>query len=222
MPRRGSRFGCGAVSRRSSTTRLPSHGRGSPSPKVPARPRRPATRSREDSLSDCRADILSRVLSSASALAVALALTAASPKPSIDPTGTTSYSRESLLTGFGRDVRAMPSLDNLRMLAFGTGGSLLLHHADDNVANWASGHVPSAVTDVGDVLGSGWVQGGGAAVTFAVGVLSHSPKATAVGSDLIRGQIWNGIATRGLKVAVGRERPNGGDHSFPSGHTSAT
>lgn len=31
----------------------------------------------------------------------------------------------------------------------------------------------------------------------------------------------NLAVTYGLKYAVNRERPNGGDHSFPSGHTSA-
>ena len=32
----------------------------------------------------------------------------------------------------------------------------------------------------------------------------------------------NGIITRSLKYAVDRERPDGGQHSFPSGHSSAT
>lgn len=31
----------------------------------------------------------------------------------------------------------------------------------------------------------------------------------------------NFVVTHGLKRAINRERPNGGDHSFPSGHTSA-
>jgi membrane-associated phospholipid phosphatase len=44
---------------------------------------------------------------------------------------------------------------------------------------------------------------------------------THVGSDLVRAQVLNGLITKGLKLAIDRERPSGGRHAFPSGHTAA-
>ena len=44
----------------------------------------------------------------------------------------------------------------------------------------------------------------------------------ALGADLVDAQIVNGVLTQGIKAAVNRTRPNGSNHSFPSGHTSAT
>ena len=34
--------------------------------------------------------------------------------------------------------------------------------------------------------------------------------------------VANGVATYGLKYAINKQRPNGEDYSFPSGHTSVT
>ncbi len=39
--------------------------------------------------------------------------------------------------------------------------------------------------------------------------------------QLAEGALWTAVATHTLKFAINAERPNGGDHSFPSGHTSA-
>ncbi|USD66732.1 phosphatase PAP2 family protein [Vibrio sp. SCSIO 43136] len=39
--------------------------------------------------------------------------------------------------------------------------------------------------------------------------------------QLAEGALYTAIATHALKFTVNAERPNGGDHSFPSGHTSA-
>jgi membrane-associated phospholipid phosphatase len=72
------------------------------------------------------------------------------------------------------------------------------------------------------VLGDGWIQAGAAVGVYAAGELSHDERTTALGADLVRGQVLNGVLTQGLKVLVGRPRPGGGHHSsFPSGHTSA-
>ena len=39
--------------------------------------------------------------------------------------------------------------------------------------------------------------------------------------QLGEGALYTAAATHALKFAINAERPNGGDHSFPSGHTSA-
>jgi membrane-associated phospholipid phosphatase len=54
-----------------------------------------------------------------------------------------------------------------------------------------------------------------------VGLARRNPRVAHIGSDLIRGHVLNGVTTRALKLAVSRERPQGGGQSFPSGHSSA-
>ena len=71
------------------------------------------------------------------------------------------------------------------------------------------------------VLGHGLTQIGGSAALFAVGHFAHQPRLDSLGLELMRAQTITGALTQGLKVAVGRTRPDGGPRSFPSGHTSA-
>jgi hypothetical protein len=53
--------------------------------------------------------------------------------------------------------------------------------------------------------------------------MTDTPNAAHFGMDLLRAQIIAGALTKGLKYAVGRERPNHmGDPSFPSGHAAIT
>ena len=56
---------------------------------------------------------------------------------------------------------------------------------------------------------------------FTAGRLSHGTRFRAMTYDMLDAAIVNFAYTEVLKVAVGRERPNGQDNkSFPSGHTS--
>ena len=43
-----------------------------------------------------------------------------------------------------------------------------------------------------------------------------------LGSDLIRAQVLTRVVTQGIKLTVRRARPDGGNFSFPSGHSSGT
>jgi membrane-associated phospholipid phosphatase len=171
------------------------------------------------------------MLSSACALTVALVLQSAAP-PRAQLAQTTPPAAAStpapvdrpfqdLFSNLGRDVRALPTADNAFILGTGGGSAVVMRPLDDNISDWAAKQGPSGYSDFGDVAGNGWLQAGAAVGTYAIGVMSHSPKATHVGSDLIRGQFLTGIFTQALKVSVGRQRPGGGHHSFPSGHTSA-
>jgi len=127
-----------------------------------------------------------------------------------------------LLPNLARDLRALPSLESALTVAVGSAGTAAIHPSDDNLAAWAQRSGESSYTATGRVLGDGWTQAGAAVATYAIGRFAHNAEATHVGSDLVRAQLLNGLMTRGLKLAVDRNRPTGGGHAFPSGHTTAT
>jgi membrane-associated phospholipid phosphatase len=123
-----------------------------------------------------------------------------------------------------KDIRALPSRDSAWLATAGTAGGLIAGTQDERLSAWVTEQGPSnGYTSVGDVLGNGWVQVGGAFATYAGGLLTHSTASIHLGSDLIRAQALNGLLTRGLKLATQRARPTGDtSDSFPSGHTSGT
>jgi len=129
---------------------------------------------------------------------------------------------ERVLHNLVHDVRTLPSIETLAIMSAGAAGALLVHPYDERVAQWAATTEYSSYSPLGDVLGEGWVQAAAALGTYGIGRLTKDRKITHIGSDLIRAQLLNGIITRGLKYSVERTRPNGGQHSFPSGHSSAT
>lgn len=181
------------------------------------------------SLSPHDAAILTGVLTSAGALALALVLQGAAAAPAQTPapataTQTVAVDRPfpQLISNLGRDVRALPSANTALLAGIGGAAAVVVRPLDDDLSDWASRQDRLSSTRAGDIAGNGWVQGGVAVGTYALGVAMHSARATHVGSDLIRGQFLTGIITQVLKVGVHRARPGGGHHSFPSGHTSAS
>jgi membrane-associated phospholipid phosphatase len=126
-----------------------------------------------------------------------------------------------LIPNLGEDLRALPSATTLLIAAGGTAVAATLSSRDNEVADWMRKQPGSQWADIGEVLGDGWVQGAAALFTYGVGRLHGSPKVTHVGSDLVRAQVLNGILTKGMKLVIDRQRPDGGGHSFPSGHTAA-
>lgn len=160
------------------------------------------------------------MLSGAFLLTVAIALQppAARPTPAA-AADDRPFAR--LIQNLGHDLRALPSADTAIAIGVGGAGAIGVRSADGRLAAWAEQRGDSAYADLGDVLGNAWVESGAAVGVYVAGRVSHHPRAAHVGSDLVRGQILNGILTVGIKTAVRRERPNGGTESFPSGHTSA-
>ena len=128
-----------------------------------------------------------------------------------------------LLPNLGEDVRAMPTLENAGILAVGGVLSLVFkNNHDERLHTWVLEQTSdSSVASVGNVLGDGITQGAAAVAVWAIGRGTGSVRAESTGATLIRAQILNGLFTQGLKLAVDRTRPDGGSHSFPSGHTSA-
>lgn len=157
------------------------------------------------------------------ALTLALALQNPPPGPSIPQNiWTDDKPFERMVQNLGHDVRSLPRLETLAIVAVGAAGAAALHQVDDRVAALSVRSGRSSYSGLGETLGDGWFQAGAAVGTYAIGRLSHDAKTTHVGSDLVRAQILNGLITQGLKATVGRARPGGGAHSFPSGHSSAT
>jgi len=103
-------------------------------------------------------------------------------------------------------------------------GSLAVHPKDDEIA--ADIFAPTGGRHdffrAGATIGDGVEQGGFALGMYIIGRVSHSTRLTALGADLVDAQIVSGVITQTIKAAAQRTRPNGGNHSFPSGHTSAT
>jgi len=77
------------------------------------------------------------------------------------------------------------------------------------------------VFDAGDIAGRGTVQFGAAGAVYLIGRATHSQGTARLGTSLLEAQAVEGIVTEGLKYGVRRTRPDGGHHSFPSGHSSS-
>ena len=77
------------------------------------------------------------------------------------------------------------------------------------------------VLDAGNVYGEGRMVGGMCFASLAYGALADDARIAALGVDLTRSFLATGLVTGALKFSVNRQRPNGGEHSFPSGHTSS-
>ncbi len=107
----------------------------------------------------------------------------------------------------------------------GVGGALALAVSSKDLELTRSLTASAAgdrVFEAGDLLGEGWLMGGSALATYALGRIAGKPGVAHLGVDLVRAQALNGVLTFSLKVALQRTRPDGGRHSFPSGHASAT
>jgi membrane-associated phospholipid phosphatase len=110
-------------------------------------------------------------------------------------------------------------------VVLGAGGAFALAVRPHDVAltrDAVSWTTTEEVLDPGEVIGSGLMQVGGAFAVYTIGRLSHNPRFATVGAELVRAQLINGGITQGVKVAVGRRRPDSGSDSFPSGHASAS
>jgi membrane-associated phospholipid phosphatase len=75
------------------------------------------------------------------------------------------------------------------------------------------------VFDVVDFYGEGWVPGGAALGAWALGGLLEDGRLACFGRDLTGSLLTSWVLVAGVKVAVGRTRPDGSPYSFPSGHT---
>jgi membrane-associated phospholipid phosphatase len=143
---------------------------------------------------------------------------ATQPSPAVD-----RLSVRSLVRDLGRNFRDLPSLETATILGVGGGLAAWVHSEDAEITQqWAGSARLDGIFEPGAVMGSGWVQIGGAFGLYIVGRATDRPRLGLLGADLMRSQVINTVLTQGLKIAVNRQRPDGASYSFPSGHASAT
>ncbi len=123
-----------------------------------------------------------------------------------------------LAANLGRGAIGVWSADNLVPFLAGGAAASASSFADQEVREsvMASDWGQAFETGAGPVWSSLFVAG-----MFTAGRLSDGPRFRAMTYDMLDAAIVNFSYTEVIKVAVGRERPNGEDNqSFPSGHTS--
>ena len=151
---------------------------------------------------------------------------AQAPATATAPKGTSPWTDDKpfvhVFQNFKKDFDALKNPDVADLLVFAVGGALVVHPKDQPIAAWVQRQPIVSWTGVGNGLGNGFTQAGGAIATWIGGMTMHDDELTHIGGDLIRAQILNGVLTTGTKYVVERTRPNGSPRSFPSGHTSAT
>ena len=127
------------------------------------------------------------------------------------------------ITEIVRDVQRLPSRESLAWLGVGAALAALAHPVDRRTSDalgapaWLDG-----VFEPGETIGGARLQMGSAATVFTLGHLTRSPRVTRIGADLLRAQLLSQGITAAVKMSVGRDRPDGTEFSFPSGHTSVT
>ncbi len=142
-----------------------------------------------------------------------------STSPAVDADALPSFG--SLFRDLGRDLRRLPSWETATILGVAGGVSLAVHPRDSELTRQAVGSRNlDTLFEAGDLMGGGFMQYGAAFATYAIGRVSHSPRVARLGADLVRAQIVGSALTQGLKIAIDRQRPDGGRFSFPSGHSS--
>jgi PAP2 superfamily len=145
-------------------------------------------------------------------------LSLSQPAPARDPA-----SFPSIVLDLGSNFRRLPSLETAMILGIGGGLSLAVHHEDAQVTHrFSTSQGLDTLLEPGEAYGGGAVQAGAALGIYVVGRSAHSFRVSLLGADLVRSQIMNAALTEGIKVSVGRRRPDGTRFSFPSGHTSSS
>ncbi len=121
------------------------------------------------------------------------------------------------------DFRRLPSLETAAILSIGGAGSAIAHRGDSSMTSTlTSSQDLHGFFSAGETIGGAPMQIAGAFAAYSFGRASNRPKIARVGSELVRAQLMSQILTAGIKMSVGRGRPDGTQYSFPSGHASTT
>jgi membrane-associated phospholipid phosphatase len=141
----------------------------------------------------------------------------------LDPAPAESPALSRLFKTTLADFRRLPSNETLRWLVMGGSASSAGHILDWDISNSFSGtHRVDGFFRPGRTIGGARAQIAGAITTYVVGRIGRQPRIARLGSDLVRAQLVTQTLTAGIKLSARRTRPDGGEYSFPSGHSSVT
>jgi hypothetical protein len=153
-----------------------------------------------------------------------IAMLAAQPQTARPPAGASTASISGLPGRLAHDAKRLFTTKTPPLILAGGGAAALaVHPADHQAVNRLSSS-PGLENffDAGQYIGDGYVQGLAAVSVYAIGYAAGNEHTKEVGTSLVEAQLVNLAITQSLKYAVNRERPDGGNYSFPSGHASAT
>src|SRR5262249_10129383 len=128
-----------------------------------------------------------------------------------------------MTVAFGKDVKHLPSWQNVFWVGVGAGLAAAVHPLDDTANADLSGPTWDKVFKPGAIMGQSYTLLPTAATIYAVGRIKGMPRVSHIGSDLIQSLLLAEAITQTLKITTQRERPDGsGANSFPSGHAAGT
>ena len=148
----------------------------------------------------------------------------APPKPGLEAASAKESPFARFVKDVGGDYKNTFSRETAIWYGAGLGAAGLVHLADEEIREALADPPEAAATTLkgGDHYGNFTVQVPLAVGWWAIGHAMGSARGADAGRDLLRAQINAASWTYAIKYAVNRERPNGDQRSFPSGHVSAT
>lgn len=127
------------------------------------------------------------------------------------------------------DVKHLPRMNSVYVLAIGGAGAAAIHPFDDNInKHFAGTGSTDAFFKPGQVIGNTAVLLGAGLTSYIVGRTKNSDRAQHLGMDTIEAELLTAGIVFGVKETVRRERPEGAENSnatgfsFPSGHAAST
>jgi membrane-associated phospholipid phosphatase len=130
-----------------------------------------------------------------------------------------------ILVGLKGDIQHLPSTGNLYVAGIGGALALGMHPFDKTVNARLISHydIVNNIFKPAKYYGDTPEQLAFSIGTWAIGRMTHKPKMSHLGMDLLRAQIVTEMLVQPVKFATGRERPDlSNHHSFPSGHAAVT
>src|SRR5262245_20189865 len=148
----------------------------------------------------------------------------ASQQPAGPPPTPRHTGIKAMVTGLWKDVKHLPSTENLMWAGIGGGAALAAHPFDDDVNEKLVGNdTAEKIFKFGEVLGELPTLLGTSACIYAFGRIKDQPRVSHVGMDLIQSLAIAEGLTQTLKYTTRRERPDhSSKNSFPSGHAADT
>lgn len=122
---------------------------------------------------------------------------------------------------FGKGLRDFTSARSLTMFSVGSAFTAAAFLIDDPVRNYfRRKNRVEGWRQIGNIYGDYPMQFGIAVSTLGIGLVSDTPELTHFGEAAFEGHFISSSLDLALKYSVRRDRPNGGQHSFPSGHAT--